>query len=152
MRWTQQLLRITARLCVIAGALSLAACCHTPVQADPVVDTGCVAFSAILPVIPGFVAASLFVALIRFRRLRMGRCIVDRGAGLLRRLRGDREIERWPLSEVRFGLHWDPFHRGFTLQYWLTARVPDGRALRLGKGPRPEVERALLRMVSRRGG
>lgn len=111
-----------------------------------------VAFSAILPVIPGFVAASLFVALIRFRRLRMGRCIVDRGAGLLRRLRGDREIERWPLSEVRFGLHWDPFHRGFTLQYWLTARVPDGRALRLGKGPRPEVERALLRMVSRRGG
>lgn len=34
---------------MIAGALSLAACCHTPVQADPVVDTGCVAFSAIRP-------------------------------------------------------------------------------------------------------
>ena len=49
MRWKQQPLRITARLCVIAGALSLAACCHTPVQADPVVDTGCVAFSAIRP-------------------------------------------------------------------------------------------------------
>lgn len=49
MRWTQRLLWITARLCVIAGALSLAACCHTPVQVDPVVDIGCVAFSAIRP-------------------------------------------------------------------------------------------------------
>ena len=34
---------------MIAGALSLAACCNQPVQADPVVDTGCVAFSAIRP-------------------------------------------------------------------------------------------------------
>ncbi len=110
-----------------------------------------VAFASILPVIPGFVATALFLALIRFRRMRMGRCIVDRGAGLLRRLRGEREIERWPLAAVRFGVHWDPFHRGFTLQYWLTVRVPDGRALRLGKGPREDVERALRRMLSAHG-
>lgn len=42
-------LRTTASICLIVGALSLTACCHNPVQADPVIDTGCVAFSAIRP-------------------------------------------------------------------------------------------------------
>ena len=87
--------------------------------------------------------------LLVIRRRRMGRCIVDRHAGVLVRMRWGRVIERWPLAGVRLGRSQDIFHRGFTARFWLTATVPDGRALRLGKGSSNQVDQALARMTQR---
>lgn len=94
----------------------------------------------------GAIAAAGFGGLIRIRWRRMGRFEVDAAAGTLTWWRLGKQRGRWPLDEVVFGSAWDPFHRGFELQYWLVARVPDGRGMRLAKGARSEVQALLERL------
>lgn len=101
---------------------------------------------------PAMLPSVLFVGwfgfLLRVRRRRMGTFVVDAARGTLVHLRGATELERWPLQQVRFETVLDPFHRGWGLHHWLVARVPDGRGLRLGKGPKEELARPLSTLAS----
>ena len=93
--------------------------------------------------LPSVIAPGAFAlywgALLRLRVRRMGTFVIDTPAGVLRKLRGTKQVETWPLSAVQFGTVWDPFHRGWGLHHWITARVEPKRRLRLGKGPRSEA-------------
>lgn len=104
--------------------------------------------------LPSIVAPGIFVAywsaLLRFRVRRMGTFVVDTPAGVIRKLRGTREVETWPLRDVRFGSVWDPFHRGWGMHHWITAQVEPKRRLRLGKGTKDEVL-PVLRLLAELG-
>jgi len=95
---------------------------------------------------PAVLFSAYWTVLLRIRWRRMGTFVVDTKAGVLQHLRGSRLVQQWPLSDVRFGTAWDPFHRGWGLHYWLTARVEPHRRLRLGKGTRAELEPVLRLM------
>jgi hypothetical protein len=103
---------------------------------------------ALLGLGPALPMMAFFAWLLRRRRRTMGAFELDVDAGQLHRTRGG--DESWPLEALRFGARWDPFHRGFGAEHWLVAEVPDGRALRLGKGPKVEVQ-AVLRLLSEWG-
>lgn len=92
----------------------------------------------------GVIAIAGFVWLIRRRIRTMGRFELDFEAGTLSKL--GRVRGRWSLGDVRFEARWDPFHRGLERAYWLTAHVPGGTVLRLGKGSRDDVLRAIAQL------
>jgi hypothetical protein len=96
----------------------------------------------------GLGACAVMAAWIRFRVRRMGTFVVDAEAGTLEHRRGRSRRGIWPLSEVAFSRQWDPTHRGFEIGYWLVARVPDGRGLRLAKGPAAALDPLLALLAS----
>lgn len=104
-------------------------------------DPGVVVFGSL-----GVLAVGGVILLVRFRVRRMGTVEVDADAGTIVFSRSRAERGRWPLAEVTFTRVWDPFHRGFGFFYWLVARVPDGRGLRLAKGTAVEID-YLLRVL-----
>jgi len=97
--------------------------------------------------LPSVIAPMLFTGywftLLRIRWRRMGTFVIDAQAGTLQHLRGSREVQRWPLGQVQFGTAWDPFHRGWGMHHWITARVEPRRRLRLGKGTKDEISPVL---------
>jgi hypothetical protein len=99
----------------------------------------------------GVLAITGYGWLIRRRIRTMGDFDLDFEAGTLSKLRRGDVKQTWPLAEVRFERRWDPFHRGFGLAFWLVARTADGLALRIGKAPRTEVDRAIVRLETLRG-
>ncbi|MBX3269597.1 MAG: hypothetical protein KF729_05020 [Sandaracinaceae bacterium] len=104
--------------------------------------------SALAGMLPSALMAGWFAFLLRRRWRTMGAFVVDLDREELVHERGGREVGRWPLAQIRFGTAWDPFHRGFGLHHWLVARVPDGRALRLGKGTKEELAPCLRWLAS----
>lgn len=106
------------------------------------------AIEALPGLVPTALMAGWFGFLLRVRRRRMGTFLVDLDQGALVHLRGAREVQRWPLGAVRFETALDPFHRGWGLHRWLVACVPDGRRVRLGKGPKDELARPMQLLAS----
>ena len=100
--------------------------------------------------LPSALMVAWFAFLLRVRRRRMGVFVLDFAGGTLAHRRGARAIQQWPLADVRLGTVLDPFHRGWGFHYWLVARVPDGRRLRLGKGLQDEM-RPVLQWLAQRG-
>lgn len=97
---------------------------------------------------PALVGIAAALALIRFRLHRMGRCVIDAEQGTLTRYRGQTQKGRWPLDAIGYEVRLDPFHQGFPLNYWLVARTPEGRGLRLAKGPHAAIEALRDRLVA----
>ena len=86
----------------------------------------------VLIVVPTLAAQWLMILLfLAFRLRRMGRITVDAEHNTLVFVRFGREAGRWPLEQVRFGRALDPWLLTYGMHYWLTAKVPDGRRLRL---------------------
>jgi hypothetical protein len=104
---------------------------------------GIMAPKALPSMIPALLFTAYWFTLLRIRWRRMGTFIIDTQAGTLQHLRGSREVQRWPLAQVQFGTAWDPFHRGWGMHHWITARVEPRRRLRLGKGTRAEIQPVL---------
>ncbi len=92
----------------------------------------------------GFLASTAFLWLVRRRMRCMGSVVVDPSDSTVVFVRWGGRVERWPLRVVDFDTAWDPFHRGFDVQHWLVARVPDGRKLRLAKGTMAEMTPLLV--------
>ena len=97
-----------------------------------------------LIVVPTLAVQWLIIAFfLGFRLRRMGRITVDAEHNTLVFVRFGREAGRWPLEQVRFGRAWDPRMLPYGMHYWLTAKVPDGRRLRLYRARNKPINDAL---------
>jgi len=99
-------------------------------------------------VVAAVIACAGMAALIRFRVRRMGWYVADGDGGTLTYHRGQTEQGRWRADQITFERCWDPIHRGWGMHYWLVARVPDGRRLRLAKGLDNQVEPLLKQLAA----